>query len=136
MRDINQVPPTGWIHQAATAARIDVDPTFKDGLPGMEGFAHIVVSHWFHENDNPEAPARLQVHPRNNPANPVTGDFATHAPVRPNPVALSVCRIIAVDGTTLWIEKIVAHDGAPVIDLKCTIPDRPDPETIRLPDWV
>ena len=136
MRDTYQVQPIGWIRKTDTAVRIDVDPALKDGLLGVEGFSHIVVCYWFHENDNPEGRSRLQVHPRKDPANPLTGVFATHAPVRPNPIALSVCRIIAVDATTLWIEEIDAHDGSPVIDIKCYIPNRLDPATIRLPDWV
>ena len=31
---------------------------------------------------------------------------------------------------------IDALDGSPVIDIKCFIPDKTPPDSIRVPDWV
>lgn len=131
-----QVQPIGWIRKTGDEARIDIDPAYEKGLLGLDGFSHIVVCYWFHENDNPPDRSRMQVRPRKDPANPLTGVFATHAPVRPNLIAISVCRVLSIAGTSIRIEEIDAREDTPVIDIKCYIPDRIDPTTVRLPDWV
>jgi tRNA-Thr(GGU) m(6)t(6)A37 methyltransferase TsaA len=136
MRDTYCLQPIGSIHQEPDDVRIDIDPTFKDGLLGLDSFSHIIVCYWFHENDTPAARSRLQVHPRKNPANPLTGVFATHAPVRPNLIALSRCRVLSIDACTIYIDTIDARHGSPVIDIKCYIPHPLAPSQIRLPDWV
>jgi tRNA-Thr(GGU) m(6)t(6)A37 methyltransferase TsaA len=136
MCDTYCLHPIGWIHQAPDDVHIDIDPRFEDGLLGLDSFSHIIVCYWFHENDTPAARARLQVHPRKNPDNPLTGVFATHAPVRPNLIALSRCRVLSVDACTINIDAIDARHGSPVIDIKCYIPHPLDPSQIRLPDWV
>ena len=136
MSDSFQVHPIGWIRKTENAVRIDIDPAFQDGLLGLEGFSHIIVCYWFHENDNPDDRRRLQVHPRKNPSNPLTGVFATHAPVRPNLLGISTCRVISVTETTIHIDAIDARNDTPVIDIKCYIPDKLDPSEIRLPDWI
>ena len=136
MSEPYRVHPIGWIRKEDAGVRIDLDPAFKEGLLGLEGFSHIIVCYWFHENDNPEDRSRLQVHPRKNPANPLTGVFATHAPVRPNLIALSRCRVLSVEGTTIRIDQIDARSGTPVIDIKCYVPDNLEPSEVRLPAWM
>ena len=116
------------------AGLTEIDPAFRDGLLGLDAFSHIIVCYWLHENDTPAGRSRLQLRPRKNPANPLTGVFATHSPRRPNPIAMTLCRLVRVEGTTLHIEDIDAFDGSPVIDIKCYIPY--DRREIQLPDWV
>lgn len=136
MSDSFQVHPIGWVGKEGNEIRIDIETDFQDCLLGLEGFSHIVVCYWFHENDNPEDRRRLRVHPRKNPANPLTGVFATHAPVRPNLIGMSTCRVISVTGTTIRIDAIDARNGTPVIDIKGYLPDRLKPSEIRVPDWA
>ena len=78
----------------------------------------------------------LRVHPRRNQENPLTGVFATRAPVRPNLIALSLCRVRAVNGTTLEIDEIDAFDGTPVIDLKPYTPGPDRAENVKVPAWA
>lgn len=136
MNEPFQVHPIGWIRKAGDAVTIEIDPAVGDGLLGLDGFSHIIVCYWFDENDNPDDRRRLRVHPRKNPSNPLTGVFATHAPVRPNLIGITVCRVIFVAGTTIRIDGIDARHGSPVIDIKCYIPEKLDPKEVRLPDWV
>ena len=103
---------------------------------GLEGFSHIYVLYWFHENDTPSKRRTLQVHPRKDPKNPLTGVFATHSPNRPNLIALTRCKIVAVEEDAVAVEDIDARDGSPVLDIKCFIPEKKPPEAVRLPDWV
>jgi len=124
------------IRNTGEGVRIEIEEKYHDAMSGLEGFSHIVVLYWFHENDTPENRSVLQVHPRKNPNNPLTGVFATHSPKRPNLIGLSICKIQSIAGTTIYVDRIDALDGSPVIDIKCYIPSsRPD-LGIRLPDWV
>ena len=49
---------------------------------------------------------------------PDHGTFALRSPVRPNPIAVSVVDLLAVDGTTLRVRGLDCLDGTPLIDLK------------------
>ncbi len=131
-----QISPVGWVRKEEHTTFLELDPTFKEALLGIDGFSHIMVFYWFHENDTTDGRRTLQVHPKGNPHNPLTGVFATHSPRRPNLIALTVCRLVRVIENRLIIEEIDARDGSPVIDLKCYIPGGPDVTTVRVPDWV
>ena len=129
-----RLDPIGYIHKTEAQSSIELLPAYREGLLGIEGFSHIIVCYWLHGNDTKKGRSVLQVHPRGDTANPLTGVFATHSPVRPNPLALSLCAIERVEGTSLVITEIDAFDGSPVIDIKCYIPY--DRREVRVPDWV
>jgi tRNA-Thr(GGU) m(6)t(6)A37 methyltransferase TsaA len=126
----------GVIRKENDNARIEIDPAYRDAFLGLDGFSHIAVLYWFHENDTPEKRKTMQVHPRKNKQIPLTGVFATHSPLRPNLIGLSICKILSIKDTTIFIEKIDARDGSPVIDIKCFIPSIELGSDIRLPGWV
>lgn len=128
--------PVGLIRKTQDTACIEIFEAYRDAMSGLEGFSHIHVLFWFHENDAPEHRGILIVHPRNNPANPLTGVFATHSPKRPNLIGLTRCRITGIDGSRITIDSIDARDGSPVVDIKGFIPDAKPPADIRVPDWV
>ena len=131
-----QIFPVGIVRKTDTAVRIEIFDDFTDALLGLEGFSHIVVLYWFDQNDTTEKRRVLQVNPRKDPRNPLTGVFATHSPQRPNLIGLTVCKIISIHGNTIELDEIDAFDGSPVIDLKCYIPGSVEEKDVRLPDWV
>jgi tRNA-Thr(GGU) m(6)t(6)A37 methyltransferase TsaA len=126
----------GTIHKHEGDTMISLDERYADGLLGIEGFSHIIVCYWLHENDTPAKRETLQVHPRKDESIPLTGVFATHSPLRPNPLAITVCRLLAVDGCSLRIDEIDAFDGSPVVDIKCYIDWAMPRDDVLLPDWV
>jgi tRNA-Thr(GGU) m(6)t(6)A37 methyltransferase TsaA len=128
--------PVGIVRKTDTAVSIDIFSDYTDALLGLDGFSHIVVLFWFDQNDSDEKRRVLQVHPRKDPHNPLTGVFATHSPQRPNLIGLTVCKIISIHGGSIELEDIDALDGTPVIDLKCYIPGSVAEKDVRLPDWV
>ncbi len=136
MRENFQLFSIGRIVNSDNTCRIEVDEKYQDAFLGLEQFSHIDVLYWLHENDNPVDRGALRVHPRGDKTNPLTGIFATHAPVRPNPIAVTRCRILAVAGSTITIDTIDARDGSPLIDIKPHIPPRDKTEDIQVPDWV
>ncbi len=130
------IHPIGVIHKDDEKIWIELLDDYTDGLLGLDGFSHIYVLYWFHENDSPEKRRTLQVHPRKDPQNPLTGVFATHSPRRPNLIALTLCKIESISENMIHIDDIDAYDGTPVIDIKCYIPGSVPDEEVRLPDWV
>ena len=130
------IKPIGVVRKNDDGARIEIFDAFCDGLLGLEGFSHIYVFYWFDQNDTTEKRKTLQVHPRKDPRNPLTGVFATHSPLRPNLIAVTRCGIAALGDNFIEIDEIDAFDGSPVIDIKCYIPDPPARSDVRLPDWV
>ena len=130
------IVPIGFIRKKDDMTWIEIDDRYSDALLGLDGFSHIHVFYWFHKNDSSEKRNVLQVNPRKDKRNPLTGVFATHSPMRPNLIAQTLCKICDLDGTTIKIDEIDALDGSPVIDIKCYIPSTRSLTDLRLPDWV
>jgi tRNA-Thr(GGU) m(6)t(6)A37 methyltransferase TsaA len=130
------IKPIGVVRKNDDYTRIEILDDYVDGLMGLEGFSHILVFYWFDQNDTSEKRQTLQIHPRKDPRNPLTGVFATHSPVRPNLIALTRCKIVAITGHIIEIEDIDAIDDSPVIDIKCYIPGSPKESEVRVPEWV
>lgn len=136
MDAVFQLVPIGKICKRDDRCWIEMEKRYQDGLLGLTGFSHINVLFWFHENDSDAGRSVLQVHPRRNPENPLTGVFATHSPLRPNLIGLTRCRILSIQGMRIELEAIDARDNTPVIDIKCYIPPEDGDRDVQLPAWV
>ncbi|HEX4325435.1 MAG TPA: tRNA (N6-threonylcarbamoyladenosine(37)-N6)-methyltransferase TrmO [Burkholderiales bacterium] len=112
--------PEGMPVQASAAAgvqgRVELDPAYTEGLADLAGFSHIILLYHFHR----AGAARLTVVPFLDPR--PHGVFATRAPARPNPIGLSVVRLLEVQGNLLRIEGVDVLEGAPLIDIKPYVP--------------
>lgn len=115
--------PIGSVQTTGENSRLVLDKAFEPGLLGLKNFSHVWVFWWFDRNDAPEERATLQVHPRGDKNNPLTGVFATRSPARPNLIALSLCRILSIKDNIVEIDTIDAYAGTPVLDLKPCIPE-------------
>jgi tRNA-Thr(GGU) m(6)t(6)A37 methyltransferase TsaA len=91
---------------------IVVDPRWAPGLKGLETATHIVVLYWMHKARRDLV---LQV-PRH--YDEQRGTFALRSPVRPNPIALSVARLLRIEGNTLSVIGLDCLDGTPLLDIK------------------
>jgi tRNA (adenine37-N6)-methyltransferase len=112
------VHPIGWIRKTKTKTTIVLYKKYQPALMGVDKLSEIWVIWWFNRYDNPRMRSILKVHPRGNPANPLRGVFATRSPMRPNLIALSRCKVQAVNGNIIKINEIDALPGTPVLDLK------------------
>ncbi len=102
--------------EAVLAFDEDMLEAARDLSPGSEVF----VLTWLHLARRDV----LSVHPRDNPANPLTGVFATRSQDRPNPIGLHRVTIVAAEGTRVRVRDLEAIDGTPVLDVKPVL--RPD----------
>ena len=130
------VVPIGRVEVKGDAAGIRIFEAYADGLLGLDQWSHVQVFYWFDKNDTPENRRVLRVNPRGNRENPLTGVFACRSPFRPNLIALTVCRITAVEGSVVRLDKIDAFDGTPVLDLKPFTPADAPTGGVRVPDWA
>lgn len=105
-------PRQGWA--GAPDAWIEIDELYRDALLRVEAGMELVVLTWLHLSDR----SILRVHPGRNHDKPLTGVFATRAPVRPNPIGVHPVTVLGVDGCRLHVEPLEAIDGTPVVDLK------------------
>jgi tRNA-Thr(GGU) m(6)t(6)A37 methyltransferase TsaA len=129
--------PVGRVEKKGKSVWLRIFDRYADALKGLDGFSHVWVFYWLDKNDTPRKRSLLQVHPRGDKKNPLTGVFACRAPVRPNLIALSLCKILSVKGAEVHIEKIDAFDNSPVLDLKPYAPGIDSPtKGVRLPDWL
>jgi len=130
-----KVFPVGTVEKKAGTTCLKIADEYAKALKGLEGFSHVVVLYWFDKNDTPEKRSILQTRLERFRNRPLAGVFASRAPVRPNLIALSVCRILSVEGTTVRVAGIDAFDGTPILDLKPHIPMVDSPTNVKLPDW-
>jgi tRNA-Thr(GGU) m(6)t(6)A37 methyltransferase TsaA len=113
-------------------SEIHLHPKWIKALKGLEDFSHIIVLFWLSRVRGIE----LQTHPRNRKDLPRVGTFSTRSPFRPNPIGLTVCRLLKRTGTRLHVKGLDAVDGTPVVDIKPYISDNDLVHRPRMPSWV
>ena len=129
--------PIGSVKRKGKSAHLHIFNKYTDALKGLDDFSHALVLYWFDKNDTPEKRSILRVHPRGNKENPLTGVFACRASVRPNLIALSLCKIVSVRDGIVHVDKIDAFDNSPVLDIKPYIPHIDHIiKDVRVPDWL
>jgi tRNA-Thr(GGU) m(6)t(6)A37 methyltransferase TsaA len=109
---LDEAPRQG--SEGAPDAWLEVEAWAAQALHGLSAGDEFLVITWFHEADRNV----LQVHPRSDTRNPLTGVFATRSPDRPNPLGLHPVTVRSIDGNRLRIGPIEAIDGTPVVDVK------------------
>jgi tRNA-Thr(GGU) m(6)t(6)A37 methyltransferase TsaA len=103
--------------RSTAVGQIEVYPAYTAGLRDLAGFSHIFLLYVFHRSDG----YTLQVMPFLD--NQERGLFATRYPARPNPIGLSIVRLLAVHDQVLEIEGADMLDGTPLLDIKPYVPD-------------
>jgi len=94
-----------------------VHPELSIGLRDIEGFSHLYLLYHFHRVKE----TRLEVTPFLDTQS--HGVFATRAPVRPNPMGISVVRLVGREDNVLHILNVDVLDGTPLLDIKPYVPD-------------
>ncbi len=99
-------------------ARVVLRPELADGLDGLADFDYAWLLTWLHLVDLP-MPAELRVEPfLLHGTGQRVGVFATRHPARPNPLGLSVVRVLGVERNVLHFAGVDVIDGTPVLDVK------------------
>ena len=146
-----QLRPIGFVRRDAARedvrarweeleSEIEVLEPYAPGLEGVDGFSHLIVLTYLHEVDQ-AGRGTLRVKPRGLlrfgltlDELPTVGVFACDSPVRPNPIGVSVVRLLGRKGRMLRVRGLDAFDGTPVLDLKPYGPDRAV-RGVAVPAW-
>ena len=91
---------------------IVLDPRWAEGLRGLETVSHVVVLYWM---DQARRDLVLQA-PHH--YDELRGTFALRSPVRPNPIAVSVARLLRIEGNELSVVGLDCLDNTPLLDIK------------------
>ena len=133
MRDlVIEYKPIGVIHSPFKSAQgvpiqpkaakevegvIEIFPDYVEGLRDLDGFSHIILIYHFHLVRG----YRLLVKPYMDDS--VRGVFATRAPARPNPIGISVVKLLKIDRNLIYVKGLDVVDGTPLLDIKPYVPD-------------
>jgi tRNA-Thr(GGU) m(6)t(6)A37 methyltransferase TsaA len=143
--------PIGVVHTTASnkqvkekyrevEATVEIFPEFEEALEGLDGYSHLFIFSYLHKL-RPDQIGPLKVKPRRAVKRgfkleelPTLGVFALDSPTRPNPIGLTLVRLIKRQGAKLFVAGIDLFDGTPVVDIKPYQPDYQVNE-YAMPEW-
>lgn len=121
--DTSQIPKgAGAKHDAE--GTLEIEPDLEAGLTDIEGFSHLYVLWLF---DRSPGAVLLGTPPTDDRPH---GVFATRSPYRPNPIGLTVVRLLRREGCRLFVAGLDMLDGTPILDIKPYLSSIP-PETLK-----
>lgn len=132
-----QVHPVGKFHASEEGFSIEVEPSYRSALTGLEGFSYLMVIWWFSEFDTEEARNVTEVPQPYKGAPETLGIFATRSPVRPNPIGITTVMVLDIDKENgiITIPYTDAYEGTPILDIKPYTPSNDRVENPQVPAW-
>jgi len=132
-----QMFPIGYIRRTEKNINLEISDPFTPALKQLDHFSHVMVFWWAHKHDNEKSRSILQCEPPYAKGK-TTGVFATRAEYRPNPIAMTTCKILHVDETKgiIRVADIDAYDGTPIVDLKAYFPVCDRVKRATIPEWL
>ncbi|KIX11107.1 tRNA (N6-threonylcarbamoyladenosine(37)-N6)-methyltransferase TrmO [Dethiosulfatarculus sandiegensis] len=116
-------------------SEIVINPARTDLLNGIEEYSHLIVFYWGHKT--PAAGRALnQVHPMGVKDLPLTGVFTTYSPARPNPLLMTVVKLVNRRQNVLTVMGLDALDQSPVLDIKPYVKELFPQQEVTAPDWM
>ncbi|MDW7970202.1 MAG: tRNA (N6-threonylcarbamoyladenosine(37)-N6)-methyltransferase TrmO [Sulfolobales archaeon] len=119
---------------------VEIFQEFAEGLRGIDGFSHLIIISYLHKTSDQHRQV-LTVKPRRliklglPPTEvPEVGVFCTDSPHRPNPIAITIVKLLKREGRYLHVEGVDLFNNTPVIDIRPYTPERKVGD-IKLPEW-
>lgn len=136
-QEIFKISPIGYIRRAKYGVQLKILEPFRPALKQLNHFTHVIVLWWADRFDNERYRNRMQTKPPY-AKKILTGVFACRAPTRPNPIAITTCKILDVDEGEgiVVVSNIDAFDGTPIIDLKAYFPVCDRIKKAQIPEWL
>ena len=119
IRSIHTIPeetPVQPVCAQGLPGRAEIRPEYIEGLQDLDGFSHLILLYHFHR----AGPVQLTVQPFTD--DKPRGLFSTRHPRRPNPIGLSIVRLLRIEGGTLELADVDILDGTPLLDIKPFVP--------------
>ncbi|MDP2643341.1 MAG: tRNA (N6-threonylcarbamoyladenosine(37)-N6)-methyltransferase TrmO [Desulfobacterales bacterium] len=143
--DQMKLAPIGWVNNAIADKHhhgwqdvisvISVTEACVPALEGLADFSHIIVLFWFHMIGAEERKTRRE-RPRRGSGNPELGIFSWHGPRRPNPIGMSIVKLLEIRDNQVTVRGLDAIDQTPVLDLRPYVASYYRVERSEEPGWV
>lgn len=114
---------------ASRPGTVEIYPEFMEGLKDLEGFSHLYLIYHLHKVNK----SRLVVTPFLDKE--PHGIFATRAPSRPNPIGLSLVKIVGLEGNLIHVDQVDVLDGTPLLDIKPYVPEFENVDFVQI-GWL
>ena len=125
--------PRGTPIQSSSAkgvnGTVEIFPEYMEGLQDVDGFSHIILIYHFHLSKKSSLKAKPFMDDK------IHGIFAIRGASRPNPIGISIVRLLRVEGNILHIQDIDIVDGTPLLDIKPYVPEFDRTEVTRI-GWL
>lgn len=118
-------------------ATIEVLSEYEKGLDEIEGFSHLIIISYLNKSNREllkVKPKRLLLFGLKEDELPEVGVFSTDSPSRPNPIGVSIVKLIERKGRELKVDNCDLFNGTPVLDIKPVTSDKV-PENVSFPEW-
>ena len=113
-KDKNEIPCQGY--KSDKVGEVEIFREFEEALKDIEGFSHIYLIYYFHETTGYEPLVKTFLD------NQKHGVFATRHYNRPNPIGISIVKLIKIEGNILRVGQVDMLDGTPLLDIKPYVP--------------
>jgi len=110
-------------------------PGIVEALLGLEDYSHVIVVGWL-DRIPEDLRARRRAYPSGDERLPLQGALALRGGVRPNPISVTVCRLLGIEGDALRVEGLDLLDGTPVLDVKPYIAHYDAEAEATIPKWA
>jgi len=134
-RVVNSVEYPSNVKWETITSKVVIAPHLAEALDGIDGFSHIVIIFYLDKVDE-DRRCLLKIHPENREELPLVGVFATRSPVRPNPIGVTVVKLLERRENVLKVLGLDAYDGTPVLDVKPYLRRGDLIEEAITPDWL
>jgi len=137
---LNDVARLDW-SRVRSAIVLDeaAHPGIAEALLGLEDYSHVIVVAWL-DRIPEDLRARRRAYPGGDDRLPLQGSLALRGGARPNPIAVTVARLLAIDitgeGATLRVEGLDLVDGTPILDVKPYIAHYDAVPKATIPKWA
>ena len=111
-----------------------IDPRLEEALEGIEDYSHVLVLFWLSRVQKDQRKLK-KIHPKSREDLPLVGIFATRTQYRPNPIGLTVVKLIWRKKNILRVRGLDVIHGTPVIDIKPISPSQEFLKKPRVPKW-
>jgi tRNA-Thr(GGU) m(6)t(6)A37 methyltransferase TsaA len=128
---IGKMKREGW---ESVVSEIILDPQHEEALAGVEDYSHLLILFWLSRVQK-AGRGMKKIHPKSRQDLPLVGIFATRTQYRPNPIGLTLVKLLGRRKNVLRVRGLDALNGTPVIDIKPTTPRHEFPKDIRVPKW-
>ncbi len=110
-KNLEEIPPQS-IYAKDKKALIEIKEELVEGLKDLDKNSHIIILFYFNKSKN------FNLITKTPWSDEKKGVFSTRSPRRPNPIGLSIVKLIEIDHNKIIIKGIDMLDGTPVLDIK------------------